>query len=429
MKETLQDDAGRLDETTLEVSLWSRRDWWVVLPAKSLAAAGQGLVSVALALRVHDSGSGPWAMTALLMCLALPTIATMGVAGHVADTRDSRRMLVATHVVQALAVLGLALLEGLAATYAMVLVFATAAAFGNPVWSALTPRIVGLDNIGQAVAWQQGLAAALTPGGAALGGVLYGMYGAQVPLLAGSALMLSLVVAAAVVRTRRGGRRDARLADIASSPGLRAGLSVIRSDQLLAPLMAALFALVLVVEGVNVLEVFLCRDVLNATPAEYGFSEVAFGVGAVGGSVVAGLMRTARARALSAISSFGCLALLIVASGLAPSFWVYLALAVPLGVGNAVGNGVFGALVMTRVADHNRGKVMSTLGGTLRVASVSALALGGLAGSVLGPRPTFVAGGVLGAVAAAWGLVRVVRALRTEDMLRPEAQAALATAG
>lgn len=63
-----------------------------------------------------------------------------------------------------------------------------------------------------------------------------------------------------------------------------------------------------------------------------------------------------------------------------------------------LGNATFGALLTTRTPDAERGRVYAALGGLARTARLAALALGSVAGTLLGPRLTFVAGGVLGAV-------------------------------
>lgn len=394
--------------------MWAIRDMRIVLPGRALAAAGQGMVLVALLLLLHDSGAGPAATTALLCCLAIPTIVWMGAAGRAADRYDSRRLLVAGHAVEAVACLGLVLLTAFAAPWwsvlPMVALLQTGAAFTTPVWSALVPRIVGEERIGPAISWQQGLSTALSPVGAATAGVLYGTVGPAPALLGAAVLMSALAAASMAVRTRRGddstsfdgrdGSLDDRGAGPESVPDKKiptlSGFRLIRSDALLWPLFASLFVLVIAVEGTNVVEVFLARDELGASAEQYGFTEFCFAGGAVVGALLAGRFSSTRARLTATLVGFGGTAAAVAAAGASPNFWFYLCVAVAVGLANACGNAANGALLMSRIPDAARGRVSSTLSGVMRLASVTALALGGVSGTLFGPRPTFLVGGLLG---------------------------------
>jgi len=146
------------------------------------------------------------------------------------------------------------------------------------------------------------------------------------------------------------------------------GLRVIRRDGVVWPLFCALMPFVLLVEGVNPAEIFLARDALGASPIQYALSDVFAATGAVVGSYLAGAF--------------------------------------------SVGNAAFGRLLMTRTRDAN-GKVQEALGGVARTFSLMALALGGLATTLLGPRRTFVLAGNAGMI-----VMRADRSGQSED-LRP----------
>lgn len=403
-------------------SVWSVPDMRIVLPGRALSAAGTGMAMVAMVLHLHAVGAGPAATAALMITMALPTVALMGVAGRVADSRGSRGVLVVGHLAQVVAFAGLALAAGPLGDHVpwwglmpLVLLGQTGIAFAAPVWTALVPRIVGEERIGQAVAWQQGLSTAVSPLGAAASGVLYGLVGPAAALGGAAMLEALLVVAAACVRTRRtGGVTGSDRGEGAER--VRGGLSVIRTDGVLGPLLAGLLVLVVCVEGVNVVEVFLARDSLGATPEQYGFTEFAFAGGAVLGAVLAGRIVSSRIRLCAVILGFGLASVSLVGSGLAPNFWVYLAACLAVGLTVSLGNAANGALMMERVADAERGRVASVLGGTTRAASLVALTLGGLAGTWLGPRPTFVAAGLGGAAVA---VVLLVWAVRRRDEVVP----------
>ncbi|HLV54002.1 MAG TPA: MFS transporter, partial [Actinotalea caeni] len=365
--------------------------------ARTIALAGNAMAIVTLLLQAHDRGVGTIGVAALLVGLALPPIAMMGVAGRLADTHDSRLLLSAGIGVQVLALVVLAWSPGFVATLAGVLLLELGQAVIGPVWTALLPRVVGEEHVGAAIAWQQGLDAVAAPVGAALGGILFGAYGAAPALLAAAAAFLVLWLAVQAIRTRRhlAGQSPT------SSPGstrLLAGIAQLRADRVVWPTVLALLPMVVMVEGVNAVEVFLARDTLGATPAQYGLGELAAGAGGVLGAAVAGRLSGGRAWVRGTIGGFavGCGALAV--AGAAPSFWVYLVLMVVVAGAAGVGNAANGALVITRTPDAQRGTVGAALSGIARTGSVLALALGGLLGTLLSPRAVFVGGGVLGLV-------------------------------
>ena len=64
--------------------IWTSRDVRLAVPAVALSVLGDAMAMVALTLRVHASGAGPYAVAGLLLCFALPVVLTMGLAGSVA---------------------------------------------------------------------------------------------------------------------------------------------------------------------------------------------------------------------------------------------------------------------------------------------------------------------------------------------------------
>jgi MFS family permease len=86
--------------------------------------------------------------------------------------------------------------------------------------------------------------------------------------------------------------------------------------------------------------------------------------------------------------------------GLAGNFVTLMIGATAIGVGSGLLNAATSALLVMRSAEAVRGSVIAALNGTVRSFSILAMLLGGLAGALLGPRGTFVTGGVACAVAS-----------------------------
>ncbi|HYO18233.1 MAG TPA: MFS transporter, partial [Dermatophilaceae bacterium] len=163
-------------------SIWRHRDLRLLIPALTISLIGDALAMIVLILRVHDQGGGTAGIAVLMIAFALPTVLAMGVAGRIADRFDSRPVLLVSSAVQLLACAGLASFENRWSTYAFVILLQSGQAVSNPTWGALTPRIVGDEEIGRVLALQQSLRAVTGIAGAALAGLLVGTLGISVAL-------------------------------------------------------------------------------------------------------------------------------------------------------------------------------------------------------------------------------------------------------
>lgn len=394
---------------SLHDSVWAFRDARIGIPALAVSTAGTAVTSIAAMLLLYNGGMPPLGVAAFLALLVVPTIATMGIAGRVADSMDSRLVLAVTALVQASAVTVLGFVHTAPAIFATGFVIALAQAFAEPTWSALLPRVVGDEHIGQAIAWQRGLAAVATPVGAGLGGLLVTLDDVAWGFWADAATYLLLATAALIIRTRRHGD-GAAVAHVRWTAGVR----VLRGDRVVWPMFVSLLVFVVLVEGINPVEVFLTRGVLHATNWQYGLSDLFAGAGSVAGAFVAGRITRNDTRARVAIYGFGGAAVMLVAMGMAPEFWTYaVILAVMAGMFDT-GNATFGALMVTRTPEEQRGRVFASLNGLARSGSLLAMGLGGAANALLGPRMTFVVAGIAGALTMAAASVRVIRAQRVE---------------
>lgn len=313
-------------------------------------------------------------------------------------------MLIAAGSLQALASLGLVLGNGFFVMIGFLLLLQAGQAVTGPAWQALVPRIVGDELVGKAIGLQQSLSAIAGLGGAAVGGVLYQVLGFHLTLLVDTATFALLVLVAMLVQTRRGRRFDMQAGPHASGAegeiARRGGWAVIRSDALLRFLVPALWLFILAAEAPNVVEIFLIRRELGASAAVYGFVMAGFMAGQIAGPLLAGPVGDDRARVTWAAASAAAIGGLMVAIGLSVTVWMVAPLFVVLGVAAGAINALIGALVVTRPADHERGRVIATLSGIARGMSVLALTLGGLCGQLVGARETLVICGSLSVVVA-----------------------------
>src|SRR5215475_6302989 len=196
------------------------RDFLISLAGRCASRFGDEVAVVALVLRLQAAGGRPYLIALLLAAGLVPSIAAAGPAGRVADSVDSRRVLVTATVAQACCCVPLIFVHQVAAMIVLVAVLGTGAAFSQATWQALIPRAVGEDNIGTATAVQQAaftLATILAP---AVAGILAAAFGTGLPLALDAITFGAMAVAAAAIRTRRGGAPAAQAAQ--AEPGAQA---------------------------------------------------------------------------------------------------------------------------------------------------------------------------------------------------------------
>ncbi|KYH45192.1 hypothetical protein AZH51_15085 [Branchiibius sp. NY16-3462-2] len=383
----------------------------VMLIGRTTSVLGDAVLDVVLLLHVHDSGQGEFAVAALMACEALPLVLLMTWAGRIADRFDSRTVLLAVTSAQAALCLGLLWAPHLAVLLLLVLLIQSAQAIGMATWSGLGPRLVAPDDLGRLISAVQGLGVGAQLAGTAIGPVLLSLAGVRLTVIIDAATFLLLAVAVLAIRTRRhiGATMEA-------SHGVR--LDLLRRDPRIWVFVLTLPVVVLFLVGGNVLDVFLVRDELHVPAEWFGVSTVAWGVGAISGAVVAARLPDDRSRfialpvALAAIGVFGT------GTGLAPTFAIYLACGVGIGVANAVLNAAFGTVLMAGTPDEDRGKVSAAMNGITQTAALLGLPLGPVLGNLLGVREALVAMGVVTVLLAAVLAVRLTRASETTGGVR-----------
>ena len=160
---------------------------------------------VALTLRLQASGARPYEVALLLAAGLVPFVLLARVAGRVADSADSRRVLVCATVAQAACCIPLIFTGNAVVMTTLVALLGAGAAFSQATWQALIPRVVGEDNIAAATAAQQSTFTIATIVAPAVAGLLSGAFGTGLPLAIDAVTFGVLTVAAAAVRTRRAG--------------------------------------------------------------------------------------------------------------------------------------------------------------------------------------------------------------------------------
>lgn len=372
------------------------------MTARAVSAFGDNLALLVLTLRVYSHGLGPWSVTGLLVCAALPTASLAPVAGRLVDSFSFRRLAILAAVWQAACCVGLAVADPLWATYALVLVLQAGQAVASPTWQALLPALAAPDELGAAVSASQATTMLAVVAAPAAAGLAIGWVGYGPPMLVDAVTFGVLGAAALAVRTTRT-PAGAETSDATTAPVPFA----LRSDPLLGPLVVGICMLVLVGAVTNVVEVFLIRGTLGASSTMFGLVTALFAAALVLGTVVAGRAAGDAVRAQRATVAAMVIAVALACSGLAPAIWTFAIAWLVLGVANGSINADVSTLILNRTPEQFRGRVLARVGAMVSSSEICALAIGGAAGSALGARTTFVVSGMLMAVVAVGLLLRL----------------------
>lgn len=374
---------------------WASGDVLLLVFGRFASAIGDAILAVVLLLRVHDQDHGFFPVALLLLCEALPAVVLMKWAGSIADTRDSRRVLTISTVIQALVCGAIAVTDSLMPMLALALLLQSAYAVNQATWAGLSSQIAGERNIGKLLSIQQGLTAVALPLGTAIGPVLVGLWGSSFAVLVDAATFALLGVLVQGIRTRRGGRAEGDIDRVTWG-----SFTVLKKSTAARLLTIAMVPAVMALVGVNTLEVFLVRDTLGVSTSAYGLVGAFFGCGCIIGSFGAASMgRISTRLTIAAVSVVACSALSI-GMGLAPTFSIFLALSLAAGVANSVSNACYATILITSTPSEHRGRTAAAINGVFQTASLLGLPLGAVLGQFLGVRTAIVACGVWALCAA-----------------------------
>ena len=388
-----------------------RRDFLIALVGRMVSTFGDGVALIALTLRLQADGAHPYEVGVMLAGGVIPQLLLARPIGRLVDTRDSRHLLVAGGLLEVAATIPLIFLHSVVPIVALVAVLGAASCLTGATWSALIPRVVGEDHIGEAVSTQQSLNILALVAAPAVGGLLAAAFGTGLPVAIDAASFVVVTVAALLVRTRRTPKRTPA-AD--GSKALRSGFAIVRADRVLAPLFVGVALVVLLVGMVDVVLVYLVRETLHAGGVWYGVAQASWMVGMVAGAVGAGRVATDRGRGRATIAGIAVACAGVAAFAVAPAVWILVPISVLGGIGNGYAGTCLSTLLLSRTPDSARGRVSAAANAILGGAQGVSLLLGGAVAIVLSPRAIYAVAGLLGLAAA--GVLAVHASRESEPM-------------
>lgn len=386
-----------------------------LLAGQFVSQLGDGLIYLSLIImlnRLLSEKEAAAAIGILLICQTAPRVLFGLLAGVYVDRLDRKRLMIIADVARGGLVLACLLVTGpetIWVYYVCAALLSTLSAVFAPAKSASLPHLVTKDQLLIANTLSQtSFYIALTTG-TALSGVLIGAFNSPVPAIVFDALsfgvsaifIASLPLPHQPVEAAPDQRAGRVWAD------LKEGLRFVAGQRLLVGSIMGFAVTMLGAGATNVLFVPFVVNDLGLSETWVGFIDLT----QVMGMVLINLFVARIAARYSPAVIFGAgivgLGLSIAITGWVQAAWILFPLSVLWGLTLAPVQ-ASAATIVQNVPDAVRGRTVSATETIVGIANVASMALAGLAGSVIGARSSFIAGGFIAALGGvlAWWLMR-----------------------
>ena len=397
------------------------RDLRLLAGATLLSAAGDMLLVVVLALRVHDLTASGLAVAALFGALMAPVVVCAPLAGRLVDRVETRRVLLFASLAQAVVASGLVFADGLAAILMLAVALGVGNAIAGPAEAALVPATVPEERLTKANGWVETARYSGFTVGPLAAGILTAAGGTQLGLAANAASFAVVALAALLMRARREPAPAA-----ARTQDQHGGLKLLAADRALRiSVTAAVGALAFISASITV-EVFYVRDVVGAGPTGYSLVFAGWMAGMVLGAV------GVAPRLKAPLAAAALVALVLQGAGMAAAaswavLWFVIAGFLVGGIGHGVKNVFMRTLIQQRVPGEGHGRAFAAYNAARNTAELGALGAGGVLVSVLGAQHALLLAGLGPVVAGAIGLAAL--GYRPSSAAAFSRRTALATSG
>jgi len=323
-----------------------------------------------------------------------PQVLWVLVAGHVTDTFNRKRVLMAALAFNALASVGLALNSvrggSVYLIYACLFATGTARAFFMPARSAFLPRIIPLPIFSNAVSWNSTGFELASMTGPAVGGLLIGFFRSATLVYVITALgAITFVIMLANIPYKHAAQERLPITLHALSMGFR---FIWKSKVVLASVMLDMFGVLL--GGATAMMPIYAKDILQVGPRGLGWLMAAPSIGACTMALLQahrGPLRKAGKTLLFAVAVFGTVTTVF---GLSRNFWLSMAMLYVLGSCDNISVVVRSTLIQILTPDDMRGRVSALNGLFIGTSNELGAFESGLVAGLLGPVFSVVSGGI-----------------------------------
>jgi MFS family permease len=324
----------------------------------------------------------------------LPMVAFTLIAGHVTDSYNRKRVLMASLAFNALAAIVLALNSAaggsLVVLYLCLFALGTSRAFTMPARNALLARIVPLEIFSNAASWNSSMFEVATMTGPAIGGLLIGFFRSTTLNYTIAAIgALTFFVLASGIRYRHERQERPSLTLHSLSAGFR---YVWEKKIILSAIVLDMFGVLL--GGATALMPIYAKDILHVGPRGLGWLMAAPSIGAVSTAIAQahrGPAERAGRTLLFAVAGFGAVTVIF---GISTSFWLSMAMLCLLGACDNISVVIRNTLVQLLTPDEMRGRVSALNALFIGTSNELGAFESGLVAGFFGPVFSVAAGGI-----------------------------------
>ena len=324
----------------------------------------------------------------------LPQVLWVLVAGHVTDTFNRKRVLMAALTFNAIASVGLALNSvrggSVYLIYACLFATGTARAFFMPARAAFLPRIIPLPIFSNAVSWNSTGFELASMTGPAVGGLLIGFFRSATLVYVITALgAITFVIMLGNIPYKHASQERPPITLHALSVGFR---FIWKSKAVLASMLLDMFGVLL--GGATAMMPIYAKDILQVGPRGLGWLMAAPSIGACTMALLQahrGPLRRAGRTLLFAVAGFGTVTIVF---GISRTFWLSMAMLCLLGSCDNISVVVRSTLIQMLTPDDMRGRVSALNGLFIGTSNELGAFESGLVAGFLGPVFSVVSGGI-----------------------------------
>ncbi len=381
-----------------------------------LSSTGLQMLGTAVGWEMYERTGDPLKLGWIGVARALPVVLLALPAGHLIDTLDRKKVLIATQTLFAVVIAGLCYASYVQApiwiTYLLLTLSGCARVFNGPSRATLLPLIVPKQDFHNATTWNSGVFQLSAVSGPVIAGLMLAEYGQAWPVYATTAAACLLF---AVLAIRLSPRESVRNTEPFSMESLTAGLGHLWNEKnILAAITLDLFAVLL--GGATALLPVYAKDILHGDAALLGYLRAAPYVGAFLMALWLAHrppMRRAGAALLWSVAAFGAG---MIVFGLSRNVWLSLAALFFSGAVDNVSVVIRHVLVQVRTPEHLRGRVSSVNSVFIECSNELGGFESGLVAKFLGPVFSVVSGGI-GTLLVVLGVAMAIPQIRRLNRL------------
>jgi MFS family permease len=387
------------------------RNYRLFFLGQLISLVGTWMQNVAQAWLVYDLTGSPFKLGVVSFCSGVPVLIFSLWAGLVADRVPKRRLLLVTQTAMMSLAFILAadvFLHTIQWWHIAVLAFllGVANAFDGPTRQAFVVEMVGRKELMNAIALNSAMFNTARIVGPALAGIILAAVGASWCFVLNGISFLAVIAGLFLMDVK-----PYVGATSAASPlkQIREGLSYIRHDTTVRPLITLVAVSNMFALGYMALLPAFAQEVLHTGKVGYGFMSTAIGVGALIGALILASLGNFQRKGLMLTIGNLLFPVMVIALSLSHSLHLALGILVVAGLGFMTQNATANTLVQSTVPDALRGRVMSVY----MMVFIGFFPIGSLiAGAIAERFGTPVGAAFGGVIALAYGLYLFWRAPR-----------------